>query len=345
MKRARLTRREALAGYASLLAAAGVSRAQQPQLLGEPAGRIAPVAELVNAFEFEAMAQRKLDAAAFSEIAGSDRRAFERMTFRPRLMVNTTGLDLTAELFGKKMFAPILVGPSARQSRFHAEGEVAMVRGAASAKTVVVVSARSSVPFEKIAAQENAGLWYQVEAEADMAAVRGRAQAAVKAGCHAVVLTLDGTHAALDWPAVDRLRQGLDVPFVLKGIMSVDEAQAAVTHGVQGIVVSNYRSRPLPGIAASIEVLPEIARAVDGKAAVLIDGSFRRGSDILKALALGAKAVLLGRPPLWGLSAYGAQGVQQVLELLQLELARDMAMCGRATLKDLDSTLVRIHRW
>jgi 4-hydroxymandelate oxidase len=78
---------------------------------------------------------------------------------------------------------------------------------------------------------------------------------------------------------------------------------------------------------------------------VLIDGSFRRGSDMLKALALGAKAVLLGRPPLWGLSAYGAQGVQHVLELLQLELARDMAMCGRATLKDLDSTLVRIHRW
>jgi 4-hydroxymandelate oxidase len=96
-------------------------------------------------------------------------------------------------------------------------------------------------------------------------------------------------------------------------------------------------------MAAPIEVLPAIAEAVAGKAPILIDGSFRRGADILKALALGARAVMLGRPALWALAAYGSAGVQAVLELLQTELARDMAMCGKPNLKSLDPALVKIH--
>ena len=96
-------------------------------------------------------------------------------------------------------------------------------------------------------------------------------------------------------------------------------------------------------MAAPIEVLPAIAEAVAGKAPILIDGSFRRGSDILKALALGARAVLLGRPPLWALAAYGSAGVQAILEMLQSELGRDMAMCGKANLKSLDASVVKIH--
>jgi isopentenyl diphosphate isomerase/L-lactate dehydrogenase-like FMN-dependent dehydrogenase len=96
-------------------------------------------------------------------------------------------------------------------------------------------------------------------------------------------------------------------------------------------------------MAATIEVLPAIAQAVAGKAPILIDGSFRRGADILKALALGARAVMLGRPPLWALAAYGAPGVQVILEMLQTELARDMAMSGKPNLKALDPSLVKIH--
>jgi isopentenyl diphosphate isomerase/L-lactate dehydrogenase-like FMN-dependent dehydrogenase len=96
-------------------------------------------------------------------------------------------------------------------------------------------------------------------------------------------------------------------------------------------------------MTAPIEVLPAIAEAVAGKAPILIDGSFRRGADILKALALGARAVMLGRPPLWALAAYGAAGVQTMLEMLQTELARDMAMCGRPNLKSLDPSLVKVH--
>src|SRR5215472_14617594 len=114
------------------------------QRMGEPPGRIAPVGELVNTLEIEAMAQRRLNSLTYAEISGSDRRTFDRITFRPRMMVNTTKLDLTLELFGANMFAPIIAGPIADQKRFHPEGEVASARGASEAKAVIVVSEKSS---------------------------------------------------------------------------------------------------------------------------------------------------------------------------------------------------------
>jgi isopentenyl diphosphate isomerase/L-lactate dehydrogenase-like FMN-dependent dehydrogenase len=151
-------------------------------------------------------------------------------------------------------------------------------------------------------------------------------------------------NATVDWAMIDRLRRSLKAPLLLKGIMSGEEAQAAVSRGVDGIVVSNHGGMYTTGFAEPIEVLPSVVDAVRGKAPVLIDGSFRRGTDILKALALGAKAVLLGRPPVWGLAAYGEEGVQRVLEMLQTELARNMALCGKPDLRSIDRSLVRIHR-
>jgi 4-hydroxymandelate oxidase len=146
----------------------------------------------------------------------------------------------------------------------------------------------------------------------------------------------------VDWSAMDRLRKGLTVPVVLKGVMTPEGAQKAVAMGVQGIVVSNYAVRSIPGVASPIEMLPSIADAVAGKAPILMDGSV--GSDVLKSLALGAQAVLLGRPVLWGLAAYGAEGVQHSIELIQSEFARDMAMCGKVNVKSVDRTLVKTHR-
>ena len=311
-----------------------MSSAQQSA--GEPAGRIAPARELVNTFEFEAMAQRSLNAAAFAEIAGSERSAFERITFRPRMMVNTVNLDLTTELFGQPMFAPILVGPTSEQKRFHAEGELATARGAAAAKTTMVVSSRASYSLREIAAQAGAVLWYQAYPEPDADTGRRRIEEAVGLGCKVLCITAGST----DWASIDRLRQGVRVPCILKGVMSAEEARAAMARGMDGMVVSNYRAG---GMAAPMEVLPAIVQAVGGKVPVLIDGSFRRGSDILKALALGARAVLLGRPVLWALAAYGSAGVQALLEMLQTELGRDMAMCGKPNLKSLDPGVVKIH--
>ena len=318
------------------------------ELTGEPPGRPIPIEELDNPFELEPMAQSKLDSETYAEISGSNRKPFDRITFRPRVMVNTAKLDLTTELFGQNQFAPILIAPVSQQKRFHPDGELAMMRGASAAKTVMVIADRSDYPYEQIAAEAKTGFWYQVYPDADMNAVKDRVKKAVTAGCKAVCLTLgvpSQVQQAPDWKAIDRLREGLGIPLLLKGIMSPEEALAAVQRGVRGIVVSNYVGRSVDWLAAPIEVLPAVASAVGGKIPILIDGGFRRGSDLLKAIALGARAVLIGRPTLWGLAAYGSAGVQTVLELLQSELARDMAMCGRLNIKAVDQSVVKIHRW
>ena len=350
-----ISRRQALAGLASLGAAQKVSFSQSedaPELIGEPPGRIPPLNELVNAREFEAIAKRRLDSLTFAEIAGSEHGPFDRVTLRPRLMVDTTHMDLTATLFGQQMYMPILAGPVSRLKRFHPEGELAMARGVSAAKSLMVVSADASVPLEQIASQAKCPLWYQVWPDGDIKKMRAGVEQAVGAGCKALCITTGDAHggspdtvtAGVDWRAIDALRQRLTIPVIVKGVMSPEEAQKAIAAGINGIVVSNYSSRPIAGVASPIEMLPAISEAVRGKAPILIDGSLRLGSDVFKALALGAQAVLLGRPTVWGLAAYGEQGVQSVIELIQSEFARDMAMCGKVDLKALDSSAVKIHR-
>ena len=127
-----------------------------------------------------------------------------------------------------------------------------------------------------------------------------------------------------------------------KGILTAEDALRCVEQGLDGIVVSNHGGRALDYAPSTLEVLPEIVDAVGGRIPVLVDGGFRRGSDILKALALGAAAVCLGRVPRWGLAAFGAPGVQRVLEILQAELVLAMAHTGRSTLSSIDRSLVRM---
>src|SRR5580693_3602017 len=127
MKKTVVTRRKALAGFGSLVAASPLIADHPPKLIGEPPGRIAPRVDLVNVLEFENVAERKLASTVFSTVAGSDRTFFDRITFRPRMMVPTTNLDLTSELFGEKMFAPIIAGPIGNQQSFHPDGELATV--------------------------------------------------------------------------------------------------------------------------------------------------------------------------------------------------------------------------
>ena len=137
------------------------------------------------------------------------------------------------------------------------------------------------------------------------------------------------------------MRQGLNIPIVVKGIGNHRDAANAVKHGVDGIVVSNYGAALGPSPFA---VLPSVVDAVGGKIPVLIDGGFRRGTDILKALVVGAQAVFITRPVLWGLAAYGADGVQAVLEMIQTELARNMIMIGAPTPKALSRNMIRMHK-
>ena len=144
-----------------------------------------------------------------------------------------------------------------------------------------------------------------------------------------------------NWPFVEKLRGTLKVPLLLKGIVTAEDARLCLEHGADGIIVSNHGGRSMDYGCSALEALPEVVDAVAGRIPVLIDSGFRRGTDVLKALALGAKAVCFGRVPRWGLGAYGAAGVQRVLEILQGELVMAMAHTGRPTLASIDGTLVR----
>ena len=145
---------------------------------------------------------------------------------------------------------------------------------------------------------------------------------------------------AATWEDIDWLRSQTPLPLVIKGIMTGEDATLAAEHGVQGIIVSNHGARNLDTTLATIEVLPEVVEAVGGRMEVLVDGGIRRGADVVKALALGAKAVLIGRPIFWGLAVDGEAGLRRVLAILREEIEITMALCGRPTIASIDSTLI-----
>jgi len=307
-------------------------------LRGTSSPRHPPREELANALEFEEVAKMVLPAVAYSTIAGGDRRAFDRIIFRPRVMVPTIDLDLSLDLFGQQHFAPILVGPFADQRRYHPEGELAMIRGAAAARAGIIVSSRASAPIGDITAQAKTPLWYSVYADAGSGAQKQIQQAAA-AGCSVLVIT--SSTPRIDWKAIEQIRRGVTIPVVIKGIMTTGDARTAIEEGARGIVISDHGATN--GKDAPIDVLPGIADLAGGKATILIDGSFRRGTDVLKALVLGAQAVLVARPVMWALAAYGADGVQSVIELLQTSLGRNMGTVGAPNLKSLTRNMVRIE--
>jgi isopentenyl diphosphate isomerase/L-lactate dehydrogenase-like FMN-dependent dehydrogenase len=150
------------------------------------------------------------------------------------------------------------------------------------------------------------------------------------------------TDAAFTWKSLAWLRSVTSLPIVLKGILTAEDALLAVKHRVDGIIVFNHGGRQLDSVSPSIEALPEVIQAVDGDCEVYLDGGIRRGTDILKALALGARAVLVGRPILWGLAVNGTEGVSHVLEILRAELELAMALAGRPTLDSIDRSLVKM---
>jgi 4-hydroxymandelate oxidase len=152
---------------------------------------------------------------------------------------------------------------------------------------------------------------------------------------------LTGSTAGIDWKLVDSIRAMCKVPFLTKGILTGEDAKACVEHGLSGIIVSNHGGRAMDYGPATLEVLGEVVDGAQGRIPVLVDSGFRRGADVLKALALGAKAVCLGRVSRWGLAAYGPAGTQRILEIVQAELMLAMASTGRASLDSIDRSLVK----
>ena len=355
------SRRQAI-GVMGTTAAAGVVGVAMPALgapaesagttplrMPVPPPALVPRADLVNVLEYEAQARLVLGPAKVAPILGSDRSVTDRITLRPRMNIPTRDLDLTSTLFGDEHFTPIIVGPIADQKRFHPDGEVAMARGASAAKAAMVVSSDASLPLATIAEAATTPLWLQVYANSPK--VKDVLAGANAAKAKAVIVTVNaGTSAgapakagSIDWAAVDTVVKGTSLPVIVKGITSPQDAKEAVAHGAKGVVVSNYRGGNAAALTGTLLLVAPVVQAVGDQVPVLVDGSFRRGTDILKALGFGAKGVLIGRPVMWGLAAYGAEGVQGVVEMLQTELARYMCMCGRPSLAAVNPSLVRVH--
>jgi 4-hydroxymandelate oxidase len=145
------------------------------------------------------------------------------------------------------------------------------------------------------------------------------------------------------WDTLQRLKEASELPVIVKGVLTAEDTERAVKYGLSGVIVSNHGGRQLDQVGGTIEALPECVQAANGKIPVMIDGGFRRGTDIFKALALGASAVGIGRPYLWGLGAFGRRGVDRVIELLRAELASDMGMAGVANISQIDRSFVRIR--
>ena len=313
----------------------------------------------INVFEYEALAQSKMDPAHWDFFAGgsddevtlrSNRAALERIRLRPRILVDVSIIDTHTSVLGTPVSMPLLVAPTAMHCLAHPEGECATVQAAGRANTLMIASTTATRSLEEIAQAASGPLWFQLYVYPSLQFAGQLVHRAESAGYRAIVLTVDlptlgnrekdrrnkvvippppffeanfvGVEKSgqewvtLTWESLSWLRSITSLPILLKGILTAEDALLAIEHGMDGIVVSNHGGRQLDTAIASIEALPEIVEAVAGRCEVYFDGGIRRGTDILKALALGARAVLIGRPVLWGLAANGAEGAYNVLEIL-----------------------------
>ncbi|XVU29820.1 alpha-hydroxy acid oxidase [Actinoplanes sp. CA-054009] len=302
--------------------------------------------------------------------------AYARRRLRPRVLRAVGERDLRTTLLGAELSMPVLIAPTAFHRLAHPSGEAGTAAAARESGIVMVVSMAATQPVEEVAAT-GAALWFQLYPQPDEGFQRHVIARAEAAGCRALVVTVDSPvfgrrerdlrngftdlppgfacenmrdatgrirdiamDPALGWDHIERLRASTRLPVVLKGILHPDDAREAVARGADGVIVSNHGGRQLDGAMATIDALPAVAGAVDGRIPVLVDGGIRRGTDVLVALALGASAVLLGRPVLWGLAAGGPAGVRQMLEDLRTDLDHVMALAGAKRPAELTPDLV-----
>jgi len=267
--------------------------------------------------------------------------ALERVCLRLRVLHGLQTANTRLKIFGREVQTPIIIAPFANMVRVHPEAERAIALGAAKAGVMMCLGAVSTYSAQQIAETAKIPLVWIGEPFKDRARLVRLMHEAEKAGCCAVGICADDfmgikikdrllalQNSVLSSKELKEIRRETSLPFVLKGIMTKEDALEAVDAGVDAIVVSNHGGRVLDCGQASIEVLPEIVKAVGGRIEVLIDGGFRRGTDVLKALALGARGVLVGRPICWGLSAAGAEGVAHILQMMTSELERAMLLAN-----------------
>jgi 4-hydroxymandelate oxidase len=349
------------------------ARVRPPAYLGP-----SEIARLFSVEEFEPLARERMSDGGYRYVAGwagtgetarLNREAFGRWVLRPRALVDVSTIDASTPVLGRRVSLPVLFAPSALHCLAHPDGELATAAASVDVDTTMILSTNCGVTLEQVAAVAR-DPWFQLYWLTDRELTRDLVQRAAAAGFRAICLTVDApvggwregeqrhpvpieptcraamlpdeveVETRLTWSSLEWLRSITPLPIVLKGIMTAEDARLAIEHGAAAIVVSNHGGRQLDWAQASLDVLPEIVEAVDEQLEVLMDGGVRRGTDVLKAIALGARAVLIGRPIFWGLGTGGAPGLTALVELIRGELVSAMALTGVTKIADVRRNIV-----
>jgi 4-hydroxymandelate oxidase len=318
-----------------------------------------------------------IDAGAGAEATRIDNEsACTRWQVLPRLLSGVTTVDTATSFLGIELAAPLVTAPIGCDRLLHPTGQAAVVTATASRGTVAVEASATSL--EDVAAAATGPKIMQVHAQGEVSEFVALAERAHAAGYAALCVTIDcpvlgwrerlrrlsitvdpahfsGNHAdgrfatALlgeagsrwTWDTLAEAAERLPLPLVVKGVLTASDARRALDCGARSVIVSNHGGRQLDSVPATLDQLPEVLDAVDGRVQVGIDGGFRTGVDVFKALALGADVVLLGRPVAMGMALDGANGVEQVLDLFAAELRRTMVLAGCARISDINADLLR----
>lgn len=299
--------------------------------------------------------------------------AFARRVLRPRVLVDVSSVDPSTTMLGAKVSLPIGFAPVALGGLAHGEGEVVPARVAGREGLIYGLSTLSNRSIETVASVGRGTRWFQLYVQRDRGRTAALVGRAVEAGYAAIVLTVDlpppgyrirelrrpvpdvgplgnvlengqrggplesvllDLDASLTWTDLAWLRSLSSLPLVVKGILRPDDARLAIEHGAAGVVVSNHGGRQLDRAAATIDALEPVVDAVEGRAEVYLDGGVRRGTDVITALALGARAVFVGRPILYAMAVAGEAGVARAVEILRAETTTAMALLGCPTVAD-----------
>jgi len=289
-----------------------------------------------------------------------NRYGLDGLAFRPRVLVDVSRIDTSTDFLGHKLKIPVMLAPIGSLQSITPAGGVAVAKAAEEFGTVNFVSSVTQPSLEEIATASRTPKIFQLYVQGDLKWVENLLNRVKQAGYSALCLTVDTAHyghrerqmmdrwlppsrrgagyeyrAGLTWDTLDAIKEMAGLPFILKGVATAEDAALAVKHGVNAIYVSNHGGRQLDHGRGTIEMLPEIVDAAGGKAEIVLDGGIVRGSDALKAIALGARAVAIGKLQGWGLAAGGQGGLVRVLEILESEIVTTMGLLGITRLDQL----------
>jgi glycolate oxidase len=325
-----------------------------------------------TATEIIAKAHETLSAATWAYVAGAaesettkrrNRDAIEEWAFRPRVLRNVSAIDISTRLMGSALRIPVLLAPIGSLQTIVTGGAIESARAAAEFGTLPIISSVTQPSLEETAKATSSEKWFQLYIRGDFDWIMGQVHRVRDAGYRTLVLTVDsacysirerqiqhrwvppsksaGTsgeeyQALLDWETVERIRERTDLPIVLKGVQTAEDAERAVQLGINVLYLSNHGGRQLDHARGALSVLVEVAERLNPRLPIVVDGGFMRGSDVLKAVALGASAVAIGRMQAYALGANGATGLVRLLEILENEMRCSMAMIGATRLTQLN---------